>query len=194
MQSKIEFCSNCAVNMLQNISARRVDKRITLGDLAIINNSCHMSFLPFDESSNRVWNNMTLLSVCGTGNNRCKVMWSMYNELTGRNVLCSGSYSYRLSGPLTASGLSIFYGRQERMQNECDSTALYPGFFIKAGEKKVILETGYGGKWGQPKFGFWLLKLRPGPDNKNVEWKKYINIVTIFTPKSGLFSETVPSS
>jgi hypothetical protein len=30
MHAKMEFCANCAVNMIQNISAQRENKRITI--------------------------------------------------------------------------------------------------------------------------------------------------------------------
>ncbi|MDR2781263.1 MAG: hypothetical protein LBB21_02270 [Holosporaceae bacterium] len=192
MQAKMELCANCAVSMLQNISAQRENKRVAISDFCEINRSCHMSFPRIGLEQNKVFVNTTLLYVCGTGNNKCKVIWSMYHE--PQLYLYGVGISTKSGDYLTGAGASIFCRNPARLHWECDSTVLHPNFSIKAGERKVILETGYAGyiSWENPKLGLRLLKPKPA-SGTGPGWMKYFCTIVIFTPKPGLFDDNVPS-
>ncbi|MDR2781531.1 MAG: hypothetical protein LBB21_03720 [Holosporaceae bacterium] len=180
--------------MLQNISAQRSNKRVTNADFARVNNPCHLDLPPFNSSSNKLKINTTLLCVRGTGNNRCKVMWSMFCEIDGR-ASPSGAGTTNSEGQLlTTSAASIFCGNSARIKKECDSTVLHPRLFIKAGEQRIIFETGYyyDTRWGgKPTFGFRLINPSPTPGTVGA-YTKYFGTVVFFTPKSGLFDDNLP--
>jgi hypothetical protein len=141
---------------------------------------------------------MHLFYAVGIGDDKCKIMWSCYafpevNPCTSLSAY--RYYSKASTGTMTQAWASIFWNRSE-MQEEIVSTDLLPGFHIKSGEKKIILEICFyrtNGSKISPREVFGLLVLNPKYyAYHNAVEQSFLATFVIFTPKPGLFSETPP--
>jgi hypothetical protein len=198
----MEFAAHCAVNMIQNIN-----RAVTASDVKRILYTCQSVIYP-NPSEQLVYAAMhkciietDLFFVVGTGNDKCKVMWSARSSSgtpfrqgygAPNNYPC---YIVSSAGSvLTGAGSSIIRPSSARIKKETASADLYPNLHIKAGEKKMILEIRYY-IWDdsdfKPREWFGFRILNPGyiygGDGKNC-----FDDIVIFTPKPGLFDDTPP--
>ena len=72
-----------------------------------------------------------------------------------------------------------------KLQTEVSVADIAPNFSIQEGEIKMILEGCMYSEWNGPRFGLSIVKPKAVGSG-------FYNQIVIFTPKSGLFSETAP--
>jgi hypothetical protein len=206
MQAKMKFAAHCCVNMIQDVSVNRANKKITISDVLRISHAWNLIIWPDLKMIHQnaagkyplgFYNSLILYCVVGTGDNKCKVMWSMSGQTNKKTIPTDGYiYSNASGSTLTQHVSSLFYSNSARLQREIVSTSLYPNLSIKAGERKIILEIMcYFPSPPQIQhsraLGFWMLNLKPAVNYKNVACS-FFNTVVIFTPKPGLFDDTLP--
>jgi len=190
IKEKVEFCAYCYVNMVQNISQNRENKRITLTDLG---NIIAASSLPYfgggtsqygggdiQSYTHGFFPHPMLLFVKGLDNGKAKIMWivkAMWFPPGGSAATTS------------ASDASYHCLVNWNIGRELEPSAVCEGFSIKPGEIKMVLDyyffsstdTVPAAKWG-------LLILAP---QKETVWG-YFHRVVIFIPKPGLFDDNPP--
>jgi hypothetical protein len=203
MQEKMNFAAHCIINMIQN-----TNKAVTASDVKRILYAWQSVIYPNPAEKlvymavRRCLIETDLFFVVGTGNDRCKVMWSARSQSGTPNRYGFGAPNnypcYIVSNEgavLTEAGSSVIGKSPARIKKETVSTALHPSLHIKAGEKKMILEVRYY-IWSdsefklQEWFGFKILN--PGLNLEGSGGKNCFDNIVIFTPKPGLFDETPP--
>jgi hypothetical protein len=200
----VEFVTYEIAGMIQNISQRRTNKKITLNDLRYCISGAFLSFYPGTKqfpASRNVFKQPGCVHgkffyVVGNADGTASVKWGVqYQFING-------------SGPNTSPGtISMGVGSGDaryitRVESNVAPSAICPELSINPGETKIIIEnfiyficSSYyklvGGRtWGIPSreaFGFLLLT----PKVQGGEF--YFDSIVIFTPKPGLFDETAPS-
>ncbi|MDR2782037.1 MAG: hypothetical protein LBB21_06345 [Holosporaceae bacterium] len=183
--------------MLQNVSANRANKRITKSD--IIRIAC-VAFLPHFGGGTLQYANgnivkkyssvMALFCIQGTGNNKGKMTWSMYQSgisgvANGFGVFNSGKHNYWAE---FAKGLT--FGA------EYDLDVIHKGLKIEAGEIKIVVNVAIyidtrfrfsSGVYIKPTpslWGFFIFNPKTGSlDNM----QEYFHCNVVFTPRPGLF-------
>jgi hypothetical protein len=203
IRNKVEFCVHCAVNMFQNISAKRENKKITSNDIRRIAHTVSLPYfrgiemLPIGDCYPRgMIFVMVILYVKGFGNNTAKVVWteqgSLYEYTDSIDKIQCWPNHY------DSPCISNTYYTIGRIVN-CNS--IHPELKINKDEEKVIIYlsfwTSFGLKYydrvyvstanAKRLFGFYVLpiKLKSGSNG-------LFTASVIFTPKSGLFDENVP--
>ena len=201
--AQTEFVGQQTANILQNISQKRSDKKVTVNDLRYTCSLAWLSVYPgktmysIDGSSDHhplihfPWVNMYLVK--GEAGGKAKCLW-------GKVIRCS--YGINPSrwyvGDITSSVTSstVTY-RSDVVPAE----TIHPTLKINEGDKKIILETSIywnkSYKDGNEKsvstaheaFGCYQVNPKHLPKHN---WL-FFNSVVIFTPKPGLFSETPPT-
>jgi hypothetical protein len=209
MQAKMLFCAHEMVNILQNVSQNRANKKVTTDDIKYAMTSSFLTIFP----------GITQYSDKGTGNPACAfplgyfpVIWiyCVIGNSDGTasvawvNHACIDYYSAGgrgLQTPSSHNGSTVKYFKNK------NPSSIYPTLRIGSGEIKIICECSLcyhylsGGNWifsnGNPvrqvlvrdAFGFYLLS----PKSITARREDFFSTVIIFTPNPGLFDETLPS-
>ena len=194
-----------AVGMLQNVSQGRADKKITKQDFINITKTsilCHpQMYLNFKSQIDQNYlYSATLTLVQGTGENKCKIIWNVYDNIF--NFSSVGYYNNIPANDATNTWACSLHSRYKgspiKIGQEVNSNELYSDLRIKAGETKAILETCFYGRSVSATFvsNLFGLMLVQAPSYKNLyrtnEGSYFLNYV-IFTPKPGIFTETAPN-
>jgi hypothetical protein len=203
IQAKLTFAAHCCVNMLQDVSVNRANKKITKSDVQRIAHA--WTLIPwsnpnivYQNSAGKLplnfFANIFLFYVVGTGDNKCKVMWSLYSS-TNTKTIPTLNWNSNTSGALTA-GWASSLRLKGNLQTNINSTKLLPNFHIKNEEKKVIVEIVLY-SYNPPShfrrgFGFWMLSPKPSVTPPSSKERGFFTTFVIFTPKPGLFTETPP--
>jgi Flp pilus assembly protein TadG len=208
VKKRMEFVAHEMVNILQNISQGRDNKKITLNDIRYAVSATYLSFYPgltqYTTSPNtNIFGHARhghVVCVKGLANGNADILW---------RVRFHGAENSPSPLTLTASegtwGSSIY---QPSSANIAPSV-IYPSLQIREGEIKILVECGFhyhavrdywryyftNGRYcadvsDTSAFGFLILQNLPGDGTKNDG--TYFNSVVIFKPKSGLFSEIIP--
>jgi hypothetical protein len=200
----MKFAAHSAVSMIQNmkraVTANDI-KRIEYTRLMSIHPNPLSKTAPVNMGINKSTSRLGLFFVVGTGDDRCKVMWSIRssagNSSAPDNLGCVVQSDAGTS--LTTAYSSIFCsasGHPGRIKTEIASTTLYPNLHIKPGEKKMILEIRYyvvhiDKLTPRELFGFKVLN---PPYILGGDGKICFDTIVIFTPNPGLFDENTPPS
>ena len=190
------------INVIQNISQNRVDRRITQRDLNYARYIAGQTYFP--GLSQYAVNEGYQMGICpvffiycvkGTDHNKCKVIWSMDGHSTTESPddIKLGSFSGTSSWSLVNSP-----------NGELNSPDVYKSLEIEKGEVKILLEFHINALpsykfWDgtslfsiplPKRFGLFLISPKSCRNSRNIY--SYFNSVVIFNPKPGLFSETPP--
>ncbi|MDR0678559.1 MAG: hypothetical protein LBF44_03425 [Holosporaceae bacterium] len=207
IQSKMQFCSHCAVNMIQNVTSGRANKAVTKKDMSYI---FPITMLPYWGSGTRQYGTShsrlasgyygfgILYYVKGVGSNKAKIIWALSANDDGKPP--------GTGNPLFSTSTIPYSPIQVDFNVEYNSEYILPGLTIKAGEVKMLYETMIwsisgvkkpdgtviwsGGSPSPSLFGLYLIMPK-----KVIDFKNYYNCfrtVTIFTPRPGLFFENSP--
>lgn len=185
MKERMEFVAHLMVNMLQNISQRRQNKRITATDIKYAISATYLAVyrgttmwpmalhcLPLGHAPFVV-----ICCVKGLANEKASVMWYK-------------SYYSVDHYPCTPASMGDGDSPNTNATN-VDQSIIYPGLKIKEGEIKIIVDCSILVSYSQyslrETLGF--LILNPTYSGRNVVF----NTVVIFTPSPGLFNETHPT-
>ncbi|MDR0677479.1 MAG: hypothetical protein LBF57_02275, partial [Holosporaceae bacterium] len=205
MKERMEFCVHCAINMLQNCSQNRENKRITRTDLMTV---AHAAWLPFFGGGTQQYSTssteyrmkrgyLTQLEyycVKGVGNGQAKLCWLI-------NTNCALGL---------AGNVDILGNRASRSPIKCSTGGvysfddIYEGFRVEENEIKILVlvriycgmllkfadGTPSSTKSMSSKLGLWVLSIKPEYEDKHYVLGK--PIVVVFSPKPGLFDETPP--
>ncbi|MDR0556106.1 MAG: hypothetical protein LBG20_03855 [Holosporaceae bacterium] len=203
MKARMDFCAHCAVNMIQNVSQERGNKRITKDDIRYAIAGAYLTVFPgktMYTTSNRTAplgyvSHGQIYAIKGNSNGTASVLWCIrfhnaYDCPSPSKIVLESSPWYSLVKILT---------------NSIPSN-IYPDLQIQGTEIKIIVEcafhyvkgNGYKFTDGRscdnvsPKtaFGFWVLN-PPGIKGSD-GYGSFFHSVVIFTPKPGLFNETPP--
>ncbi|MDR2766108.1 MAG: pilus assembly protein [Holosporaceae bacterium] len=208
---KMRFSTYCAINMIQNLTQKRDDRRITRLDMAYIFSTSMISFfggggnIQYGTSNEHplgYWPSSRLYYIKGVGDNKAKIIWKLQS-----------------TGPLSAPGdpmpeFSTVADEATTVKgnfnSEIDSSAILPDLTIRDGEVKMIYEVSLctksnitnprGGIWwtgDEPPRSFWgFYLLKPTrtfyDDSSSPRVHAYFTRATVFTPSPGLFVEDPP--
>jgi hypothetical protein len=207
IHERMEFCAHCMVNLLQNCSQNRENRRITANDIRYAVAAAFLTIYPgmtmYETSARRFryghFPHYWIYYIVGESDGTASMAWSitgwtdMGGGVVNPNRIC---VEYHINSSHSKS--TVTYGKKK------NPSLIYPGLTIKPGEKKIILEcalcyhddmgTQYGFTDGRlianvpakKAFGFWILPI------KATRSSVFFNKAVIFTPKPGLFSETPP--
>ncbi|MDR2781264.1 MAG: hypothetical protein LBB21_02275 [Holosporaceae bacterium] len=203
IKSEVEFCANCAVNLLQNNG-----RRVTIADLTNI--SC-IAFLPHFgggekqysfENNRKVWKYSSVIALfylVGTGHNTAKIKW-----YAGQNGLQNprGGRSFWVVKSGTVNSWTSF-AAELLLNNDYHTSKIMDGLTINAGEVKMVLYASLyiatfclmsDGKNIKSTPSLWnFLVLNPRAEHiRDLSHYVYFDNAVVFTPKSGLFSEIPP--
>jgi hypothetical protein len=190
--------------MIQNISQSRTDKKITLKDLRYCISAAFLSFYPGTTQfakSHTVFKQPgfvhgKIFYVVGNDNGKASVPWAMQYQYGGGSTSCTSPESVVISKHDDDERYVT------RVRNNKEPSEICPKLSIKPGETKIIIENFiYFTKSASYKltdnrtwlnislreaFGFLILT----PKVQGVSF--YFTSIVIFTPKPGLFDESVP--
>ena len=202
IQRRMHFNTLCAVSMIQNVSQNRTDKKITKEDLDRIFKASYMAVFSCPEKtlqqiSGGKTNDATyfcpvVIMLEGTGNNKCKVNWYCYIDIT--DVSCLTKYNSITSGVWRSCSAATLSYKNVTLHEEIDAKSLYDDLYIQNGEIKVVVETNvvrYTGKTIKEIFGFHMIEPEPYPGSKGGYAPYFYNHV-IFSPRPGIFDPTTP--
>jgi len=186
--SQTEFVAQQMANIIQNISQKRTDKRITLTDL---NHAAALAWLtvyagdtlkkgysagaPVNASP---W--IFIYYVKGTSGNKATNVWGI--RISCRNHAPAWD-KVQSSGNDSHSGL--------KWGTNVDPSYIHPSLKINEGEYKLIIENSFN--WNSAfaydeKKAFNLRLINPKGNTRYILFPS----VVIFTPKPGLFTKTAP--
>ncbi|MDR1235732.1 MAG: hypothetical protein LBJ96_01875 [Holosporaceae bacterium] len=204
-QNSMKFCAHCAVNMFQNISLGRPNKRITLQDYKYI--SCS-AFLPYYGGGTQQYGGLKLesyaistpqMSLCylkGTGINKVKMIWAVVSNW-------GQPPPSRQIGTMRAGASIHDHIMLPRVytDTEYDASYICEDLKINAGEVKMMVDVYLnaswcpGGMFGKRRVspGLWgLLVCSPEAESWGSNMGGWFHYKIIFTPKLGLFDEDLP--
>ncbi len=199
--SQTEFVAQQMANILQNISQKRTNKAITLNDIRY---AFALAWQTLYSGKSMYWVNsghelvhcpiMHIYCVKGTGNGKASCLWRTLTHVN--NSVAKSPLTLRCeSAQSDHSGSSISYG------TDVLATSIHPNLKIDTDELKIIIEpmlhyaTTFKDNEGKTKtplkkaLGLYLAKPKYIYNNYYYPFGS----IVIFTPKSGLFSETAPS-
>jgi len=208
MKERMKFCAHCAVNMFQNISQNRENKRITWNDYRYIS---AMSFLPYFGAGTQqyfpLWQSpeggfpasrpcgqMTLAYIKGTGPNRAKIVWAVISYWAASPVSTSRDIRTFWELPTYVNVAQTIVGREYAADQICK------GLQINEGEVKIMIDAYINASWCEGQLGkervspqLWgLLIYTPKAESYGSGTGGWFHTYIIFTPNPGLFSETPP--
>jgi hypothetical protein len=198
----MEFCAHCMINILQNISQNRGNKKITFNDVRYAVSGAYLSMYPGKSmhslSTSKYIHTFGhfphghLYYIKGLADGKADVIW------------CT---QFHPSYTTTPSALYVYVNNTQhsastvKLVKNVQPSAIYPGLTIKPNEIKMILECysyftgacyfpdGRNNVSAREAFGFLILN----PKGHGSGGYSYFNSVVIFTPKPGLFNETPPT-
>lgn len=202
LYSQTEFVGQQIVNMIQNISQKRSDKKLKREDISNIFALACQTIYPgttmFVQEKGFEFAHTPLFKlyyVQGLNGNKASCKWRIGADsyaLTYNNPdLLNNCYTYASTD---SAGSSVRY------KTEVIPSEIYPTLKIDSGVNKIILEIAilrdssnknYGKGSITDKQAFSLHLVNP----KKRTWDRYLYFFTsviIFTPKPGLFDETPP--
>ena len=193
--SQTEFVAQQTANMIQNISQKRGNLKITKTDLTNIHTLAWQSVYPGVSMFriNSVYPSAhkpitSIYYVKGLDNGKASCIWRTWTRLY-ESPSKVGYNSY------TDDGLSS----SVRFLTNTSPSNIYPTLKINPGDVKIIIETlmerdnsgtQYKGISDKAAFGLYLVTPKSIGDNDS--WSHMFHSVVIFTPKPGLFDETAP--
>jgi hypothetical protein len=204
MKSKLDFCAHCMVNVLQNISQKRENKKITWNDVKFAIAAGFSTIYPgktmfATKSYTYVYGHCPMafvVCVKGMANGKASVLWQVVFGQNNSSPNNTGAHV----GLRNNHDLSTI----KCLQNVSPSQ-IYNGLEIKENEIKILVECAIlYGKGSQNFFtdgracdkvffreamGFLILN----PKSEDPGGSSYFTKVVIFAPKTGLFDETPPS-
>ncbi|MDR1375584.1 MAG: pilus assembly protein [Holosporaceae bacterium] len=212
MKLKTKNSALMAISMIQNVSKNRENKRISLEDVKRINYSAFINYYSGQQQLTKADTLplghlpiTVLIYVKGTGNNYCKVVWSLF--VSGENATSpigsGGSLDEKntSSSELTIADFRTWTGKSYQHGQDLASTSLHPDLKIQINEIKMLLMTAFFTKkefkYADQKnvsdnprklFGFHMLPLQLPLSGDNILFR---NTVT-FIPNPGLFSDDPP--
>jgi hypothetical protein len=192
MKERMEFVAHLMVNMLQNVSQGRPNKRITAIDIKYSISAAYLAVY----QGTTMWpialhrfplGHVPFVVICcvkGLANEKASVMWYKsyysvdYYPCTPTKMGGGSSPSTTLDRTLVTNATDV------------DPSIIYPGLKIKEGEIKIIVDCSIFVSYSQHslKETLGFLILNPTCSRRDVMF----NTVVIFTPKSNLFNETPP--
>ena len=189
-----EFVAQQTVNMLQNISQNRSNKRIKKEDLARIHSLAWQTLYP----------GKTLFlkdSVYPAGHSPITSMYYVEGLIDGK-----ASCHWRTWTNVKTSPSDISYTRVKsndtnspiNYRTNADPSTIYPTLRISPGKTKIIVETliernGTATYKGiSDKEAMRLYLANPGGIHTSAGWTHLFRSIVIFEPKEGLFNETAP--
>jgi hypothetical protein len=189
IQAKLDFCACCGVNMFQNVSAGRIDKKVKIQDLKYI--SCvlfHPYFIGVGHytgasSNNSCFGHILLCYVKGVGENRAVMKWQALNNFgqvppARQSIVVKSGHAYNYVTVLNGD-----------IGTEYNASSIYKDLKIKNGEVKMILDVMLWTDSKPKSASFWgFYVFNPKKDRTS----GYFHSVVIFTPKPGLFDENTP--
>jgi hypothetical protein len=207
MQAKMDFCAHCIINILQNVSQKRENKRITWNDLKFAIVSGFSTIYPgktmfCTKASTHVYGHCPIafvVCVKGVGGGKASVLWAMmYSAQNSLSIDANNNTGLRDNHANSAI----------RCLKDVHPSQIYNGLEIKEKEMKILVECNIiyisdaanfftdGRCCGNVSFreamGFFILN-----PNAATKWKAnstHFSRVMIFTPKPGLFDETPVST
>jgi hypothetical protein len=204
---KMKFCSYVAVNMVQYISQERENKIVTKEDMSYI---FAIAPMPFFGASNRqygsptkhqlgYWSYGKLYYIKGTAHNRGKIMWCLDSNCHGGTP---GSVQPVVMPKCSFSSIAGTF------DTEYQSGQITPELTIEKDEVRMLYEISLVSASGvkdsneetiwsgsiPPSSLFNFYVLTPGKTFTSSTYYPCFTVVTIFTPKKGLFTETPPPS
>jgi hypothetical protein len=220
MQEKMNLCAHETVNILQNISQNRVNKRVTLNDIRHAASAAYLSIYP----GTAMWATTPsypmkhqyghascgyITCVKGMSGGKAKVVWRVLTHTAG--FMLPSNAGHTVNGHV---GNTVIKNAVNSISNP---SSIYKDLRINEGEMKLLTECSviYGINEGGFAFndgrlcsdvsirealGFWILNPKYLTNYDDVYHSggmtasaTYFNTVIIFTPKPGLFDETAPS-
>jgi hypothetical protein len=201
IRKKMEFCAHCGVNMFQNISAKRTDRKITENDIRRI---AYSVCLPYFQGKEMLRDQsgvfphggffvMIIIYVKGMGNDTAKIIWTVQSSVAYSSSSSIDTIQYIRNNGDSRVILDTYYtiGRTE------NSNLIHPKLKINKDEEKMILYVTFytciGYKYHDGTdvsaanagrlFGFYVFPviLKTGSNG-------LFTASVIFTPNSGLFS------
>ncbi|MDR2780892.1 MAG: hypothetical protein LBB21_00290 [Holosporaceae bacterium] len=188
--------------MIQNVSAERTDKKVTKRDLVRI--AC-AAFLPHFGGGTLQYSNgwvvkkyssvMALFYIQGTGNNKGKIMWIMY-----QNGISGTANGILIQSSGVINGWAVF-ARDLTCGVEYDLDVIHKGLKINAGDIKIVVNAavyidikyvfsnGVNIKSTPSLWGFFILI--PKTESPSVG-QEYFYCNMEFTPNFALFNEKGP--
>lgn len=189
---KMEFCTHCMVNVLQNISQQRSNKAITKQDFIYATYAAFNCWFGGDlkQFSSRpqtqnyyYFPHPILFCIKGLANGKAKILWLIHPMWYREPSKYESPYVRNTANDNTHKDFSVI---QTSLQTEVQASTIMPNFSIEEGEIKMILDGCMFGEPDQARLRFSILK--PKFSTK----RAFYNNTTVFTPKPGLFSETPP--
>ena len=190
-----EFVAQQMVNIIQNISQKRTNKKITATDLKYATAMAYQTISPgmamFSGNNGPLLftSHPMIYYVEGNNDGTATTVW--------RQTIWTGN-SHTVS-PSTIRHETYTYTHDVsaiNMGTNLQPSQIYPTLKIKPGEVKIIVETllFYETSQKAPREVFGCLLASPKRRQNGTSQKRggYFNSVVIFTPKSGLFDETPP--
>jgi hypothetical protein len=192
LQSRMEFCGHCLINILQNMSQNRTDKKIKTIDVWHAMQAAYLSVFSGDSMFKMGYRPMIFIYyVKGLPNNKASVCW----------------YCHCWNGSTT--GISKYvqvYATEDQFRSlimnykDANPEDLYKDLHIQDGDVNIILEATLTianvANTSMPlnrRFGFWIIPIKdskkPGQSGNR---ETFFQRVIIFTPKPGLFDESPP--
>ena len=192
-------------NILQNISQKRENKKITLADIRHATALAYLTAYPattmFKKTNGYEFAHLPYLWIhivqgLENGNASCIYSICVVNRVNSEGPTSPNNITLNAGIKSTYSN----YNQLKYLTNAAPS-AILPSLKINPNEQKVIIEAKFwhnsntadlNGNTNIPaKKAFGLFLVNPkSVNNSNVNW---FNSIAIFTPKPGLFDETPPS-
>jgi hypothetical protein len=199
LHKKMEFCAYCMVNILQNISQNRENKRITKNDIryaiagafsTVFPGNTMYTILPYTWPLGHVCNGQ-LYCVRGNSNGTASILWIIRFHM-----------AYLSPSPDSIVIETVPHHSLVNSQSNIAPENIYRHLKIQNTEIKILVECGLyfqrknsyllanskptSGVFPKYVFGFYMLNPR------DIGGGSFFNSVVIFTPKTGLFDANRP--
>jgi hypothetical protein len=180
----MEFAAHCAINMTQNNG-----RRVTKSDLRGIFSAAFLTIFPgktqFSRSKGQPL--VYLFYIRGEPNGNASVIWMWDSD-------AQGAYPFPASRIVTSAGAFADSVRPVRYKTNAAPKEIHENLSIQPGEVKMIVLMSFICYQAAAKeiFGFYMVPPSPYGKNAYCSYLFFFSTVVIFTPKSGLFSETAP--
>ena len=203
--SQTEFAAQQFANIIQNISQKRGNKRITNNDLRY---ACYLSHLTIYPGTMMLSNEigygfahrqeLFMAYVVGNSDGTASCKWTLHLPTAG----ATSPKTYEIIKSKKESPYSSLI----KFKSNAAPSEIYPTLKVSSGEEKIIVESTImfrpafarydGSKPGSAKKAFGYFLLNPKPETKAStseaqEW--HYHSVVIFTPRAGLFNENPPT-
>lgn len=196
LKSRSRFVTFCGINMLQNMTMKRADKRVTIADFIRVTciaempfvggGTAHYSSTVSGVSPRQIQNQFTLFYVKGISSTKARIYWGITNNGCG-NPKIRNSAGLVTSGTPSWQWVTVI---KAPIGKDVDQSSIHKDLHLQAGEAAMIVDNTFfprGSLKYNPKKLFGFLIYTPKPPAQNEEG--VFHSVVIFAPKPGLFSE-----